>query len=1120
MKKKSLFSIIFVLLVCFITHGTAQRKLSSSTTVSTDTLFYTDFYSKPDSFSKGDVFTASTGNANKEKTINSVVFGAGPNGQRINLNPTQAANQFGSAATTYVSASAADDGATVGAFSFIASGTGAGGGYIILPQVEGPADITIWSCGANTNTTQKYIVYFSNDDGNTWVSQDTCSITTSKLIYKNTYAYSGPGNLKVKIACATPSSKNCNLYIYDVLITKRPSIARISELGTDNQTIALNQPISNIVYKWGSIATSASVAWTGTTDTNTPPTGIVVTTDGTAKTLTISGTPTVAGSYGLKVISTNGTITSDTLSASLSVVTTMIPLVNLVSESGTNAQEIIMGTSINNVIYKWGGSATSTAISWIGTSSPNTPPAGISVSTDNASQTLTISGTPTVAGSYGWSVISTDGKETTVPLTASLIVLSPPSITLTSAVGTANQTVSFSQPISDIVLTWGGAAKSANISWSGTSNSTVAPAGVNVVLNSDAQTLTISGAPMNLGSYGFKINSIYGISTSDTITGNIAVGTASNMLLSFPGAVGFGSHATGGRGGSVYHVTNLNDSGEGSLRDAVNVPNRIIVFDVSGYISLIKPISAKSNLTIAGQTAPGEGIAIKSGELSFAKSSNIICRHLRIRPGSETESQEDDALSINNANNVIFDHCSFEYAPWNNIDGVSDNTASSPVTNITFQNCIIANPTGQQFGAHCESVGSNWTFYKNIFANSHNRNPLSKINDIYANNVLYNCSAGYTTHTSTSFNHDIVSNYFVFGPASTGTDNSWFQIDNNQSIYYSGNMKDKNLDGVLNGAETTPYWYQGDGGGTVLTSPWTDLTSSMPIYSAATAFRIAASTSGTLPYDQTDSLIIDQVKTVGLGTVGLTAGTAGPASELYTSQAQTGLDNNGYGIIRSGNKMFDTDNDGMPDYWEKANGSNLNIDDAMQIASDGYTLIEHYINWLAEFHAVANNNATIDVDLSQKLGGFSSVNPVYTIDESANGVATILADGHTVRFVPTANFTGMSSFKFTITGNDGTSYSSVVSVAVAPDAATSITTELKDKVSIYPNPTTELLILKNAEASDYEIFNTLGAMVLKGKTTQSATGQQINVARLADGVYILKVQVNSESLTLRFIKRK
>ena len=293
--------------------------------------------------------------------------------------------------------------------------------------------------------------------------------------------------------------------------------------------------------------------------------------------------------------------------------------------------------------------------------------------------------------------------------------------------------------------------------------------------------------------------------------------------LAFPEALGFGANVTGGRGGTVYHVTNLNDDGAGSFRDAVSQGNRIVVFDVGGIINIKTAVSIKSNITIAGQTAPGEGLAIHGGKLSTGKQSNIIIRYLRIRPGEKTASTKDDALNLYDSKNVIVDHCSVELAPWNNFGGSSDNK-DYRVTGITVQNSLIANPIGQQFGAHIESVDGTWSWYYNAFVNSHNRNPLDKINDVFVNNILYNFEAGYTTHTSTHFNHDIVNNYFVYGPAGK---NEWFQVDKNQSIYASGNMIDKNRDGVLNGGPTNVSYYQG--AGEELKFPWNELTKNGPM---------------------------------------------------------------------------------------------------------------------------------------------------------------------------------------------------------------------------------------------------------------------------------------------------
>ena len=124
-----------------------------------------------------------------------------------------------------------------------------------------------------------------------------------------------------------------------------------------------------------------------------------------------------------------------------------------------------------------------------------------------------------------------------------------------------------------------------------------------------------------------------------------ALQTADAQALAFPGALGFGANATGGRGGNVYHVTNLNDSGAGSFRDAVGTAGRTIVFDVGGYITLNTAVSVKSNITIAGQTAPGGGIALRGAEVSFANPSNIICRFARFRRGGDS-ANTDDALSF------------------------------------------------------------------------------------------------------------------------------------------------------------------------------------------------------------------------------------------------------------------------------------------------------------------------------------------------------------------------------------------------------------------------------------------------------------------------------------------
>ncbi len=510
----------------------------------------------------------------------------------------------------------------------------------------------------------------------------------------------------------------------------------------------------------------------------------------------------------------------------------------------------------------------------------------------------------------------------------------------------------------------------------------------------------------------------------------VCAGTASLIhaqLASFPGALGYGATATGARGGSVYHVTNLNDSGAGSFRDAVSASGRTIVFDVGGYINLASAVSTKSNLTIAGQTAPGGGIGFTGAEISFANQTNIICRFVRMRPGGSSASS-DDCLSLYRANTAIMDHCSFDFAKWNNIDAVGDSTRAS--TNFTFQNCIIADAIGQQFGAHMEMVGGFVSWFNNIFANGHNRQPLCKDNTVFINNTLYNFSAAYTTHTSTKFKHDIINNYFICGPASGSGGNAWFQIDTNQSMYYAGNLLDNNKDSSLNGSATAPYpGYQGTG--TVLTSPWSPITtailaSSNPPLSPANAVIYNNSNAGGLPHDEIETLVVNQVKTLGNGPTGYGVGSAGPNSGLYTSQTQTGLSNNGFGTIANGTAPIDSDQDGMPDDWETAKGLNpSNASDGATVTASGYTNLEDYLNWAALPHAFAAKNtssapSSVDIDLTQYAAGFPA-GATFTVSGVTGGATTQSgAGGYLVHFVPTINTSGLGGFSFSVTNGSYT----------------------------------------------------------------------------------------------------
>lgn len=207
-----------------------------------------------------------------------------------------------------------------------------------------------------------------------------------------------------------------------------------------------------------------------------------------------------------------------------------------------------------------------------------------------------------------------------------------------------------------------------------------------------------------------------------------------------PEPKGSARFATGGRGGAIYHVTNLNDSGTGSLRDAVSQSNRIIVFDVSGVIHLKSPLIFKSNLTVLGQTAPGEGVQVYGDRVSFSGANNIIVRYIRFRMGVGGTSGA-DACGVSNGKNMIFDHLSVLWGRDECFSVSWDNKGTRP-SDITIQNSII----GQGLQSHsCGGLiqtEGGVTLYRNLYIENKTRNPKVKGLNQFVNNVVYNWGGG------------------------------------------------------------------------------------------------------------------------------------------------------------------------------------------------------------------------------------------------------------------------------------------------------------------------------------------------------------------------------------------
>lgn len=414
--------------------------------------------------------------------------------------------------------------------------------------------------------------------------------------------------------------------------------------------------------------------------------------------------------------------------------------------------------------------------------------------------------------------------------------------------------------------------------------------------------------------------------------------------LAFPGAEGFGKYAVGGRGGEVYHVTNLNDSGSGSLRDAVSVPGRTVVFDVSGVIHLKSRLVFKNNLTIAGQTAPGNGIVVYGNGVSFSSASNIIVRYMKFRMGNNGTSGA-DAAGIANGTDMIFDHVSVSWGLDENFSVNWDNKGTEP-SNITIQNSIIGQGIlTHSCGGLIQTKGG-VSLLRNLYIDNKTRNPKVKGLNQFVNNVVYNWGTdGYILSDSDGDSWATIENcYFIQGPNSGrpfSRPNPHFQL------YQSGNMLDLDKDGTLNGRSASESDYANSDGTVNVTfvegydhfvnpaKRHPEITNKM---SAEEAYHwIVAHAGASLPErDAVDNYMIEELTSLG------------KKGEIISSVTSLGIQDN-VGVYFRGKQLSDTDRDGMPDSWEDAHGLDKNNPaDGNVVREDGYTNLEYYINSITE----------------------------------------------------------------------------------------------------------------------------------------------------------------------------
>ncbi len=490
--------------------------------------------------------------------------------------------------------------------------------------------------------------------------------------------------------------------------------------------------------------------------------------------------------------------------------------------------------------------------------------------------------------------------------------------------------------------------------------------------------------------------------------------SAADQLLAFPGAEGFGRFTTGGRGGQIYHVTNLNDAGPGSLRDAVSQPNRIVIFDVSGVINLKSTLIFKGNITVLGQTAPGEGIQVYGNRVSFSNSNNTIVRYIRFRMGVNGDSGK-DAAGVAEGHDMIFDHLSVLWGRDENFSISSNSKGTGPV-NVTIQNSII----GQGLQSHsCGGLiqtDGGVTLYRNLYIENKTRNPKVKGLNQFVNNVVYNWGDGGAYIMSDSEGDswaDIQNNYFMRGPWN-GATKPFSRGKQGFRFYGAGNYFDDNKDGVLNGRLLTTeemLGTQSDGSQSIYLGSIDDVNAVIDEFNTANADKIAANeqvkvqhltpiqnmmsaeeayawiienVGPTLPArDEVDQYLIDELASYGAN------GTKNGIS------SETQLPHRGTGVLSGGVKPLDSDNDGIPDAWETANGLNPNdpSDAAAIDPATGYAWIEVYANSITEAYPYIKKPIKLAVTDTQK----ESVTITWDVNKNTEHgfVIEVSTDGNT-----------------------------------------------------------------------------------------------------------------------------
>lgn len=509
-----------------------------------------------------------------------------------------------------------------------------------------------------------------------------------------------------------------------------------------------------------------------------------------------------------------------------------------------------------------------------------------------------------------------------------------------------------------------------------------------------------------------KLRTLLTVSAA-TLLAATSMADTTEKQLAFPGAEGFGRYVTGGRGGAVYHVTTLDDTGEkGSFRYACNQKGaRTIVFDVSGTIYLTSKLDLKQgDVTIAGQTAPGDGICIADYPFTI-KANNVILRYLRFRCGNRhVDEHEGDGLGGMDLKDVMVDHCSVSWS-------IDECLSVYGSRNITVQWCIASQSlqnAGHSKGSH--GYGGNWggsgaSYHHNLMAHHTSRTPrlgprpgtqTDERMDM-RNNVIYNWG-GNGCYGGEGMNVNIVNNYYKPGPTTekrnettqmriaavgirttsytghgTSSVNEWDKMWHVWGKYYvDGNVNSKHARVTKDNWTYGMYNQIGSNDGTYTQATKDTIKLDAPIdFVAVTTHSAAEAYEKVLAYagcsKSRDALDLIIVKDVEDSTATFTGDDCTPG--IINTQDDAG----GWPELTSKKAQADTDGDGIPDNYEDLHGLDMNdASDGKKVAANGYTNLENYLN-----------NLVASITKKQSEGGTLTGYTINTDGTTTSGIETL-----------------------------------------------------------------------------------------------------------------------------------